>query len=58
MFLTSIVGFPLLVAGFPDSGFRVIIGVLLGREAASVGTANDFDCRFHGLCFFVVWFPS
>ena len=58
MFLTSIVGFPLLVTGFFDGGFGMAIGVLLGREAASVGTANDFDCRFHGLGFFVVWFPS
>jgi len=58
MFLISMADSPLLVTGFFDGGFGMAIGVLLGREAASVGTANDFECRLHGLGFFVVWFPS
>jgi hypothetical protein len=51
-------GAPLLLAGFPDCGFRMIIGVLLGREAASVCTTNDFYCFFHWLFFFFALFFS
>ena len=49
MFLISMADSSLLVTGFFDGGLGMAIGVLLGREAASVGTTNDFDCCFH--CF-------